>query len=250
MSKNETLLTFTNASLKINDKMMISPFSLDIKKGDIILITGPNGCGKSTLIRMILGQESEQIEFSRESVLYHGEEYSKNLSDFSELFSYAEQEVPYNIAISGMGACTAYLRSSYNSIDGKYKDYVRNLYTEYFKRNDDDKCSLLKKKLRHMSGGEKEKINLIRCLSRNSELYFLDEPLNNLDTLTIKQFLEYIRLHQESTFVIVTHCHLFDKSLRDDQTQFRPYVIRNNELVYDETYCSHTDCLGLHDFKL
>ena len=79
MSENETLLTFTNASLKINDEMMISPFSLDIKKGDIILITGPNGCGKSTLIRMILGQESEQIEFSRESVLYNGEEYSKNL---------------------------------------------------------------------------------------------------------------------------------------------------------------------------
>ena len=55
-----------------------------------------------------------------------------------------------------------------------------------------------------LSGGEKQKISIYRCLSKNAKLYILDEPTNDLDEITIKNLKEYIKTHKKF-YIIITH---------------------------------------------
>ena len=58
--------------------------------------------------------------------------------------------------------------------------------------------------LSNMSGGEKQKISLYRCLSKKAKVYILDEPTNDLDSKTIKNLKNYIETNKKF-YVIITH---------------------------------------------
>ncbi len=150
-----------------------------IERGDKIALIGANGKGKSTLLRIIAGQES----ISGESKLG----YNVNLSFYAQHQLEAlhlNQGVLEELKLCG---------------SGKTELELRNLLGSFLFSDDD-----VFKKIKVLSGGEKSRVALAKTLISESNFLLLDEPTNHLDMQSVQILVQ--ALHQfQGTFVLVSH---------------------------------------------
>lgn len=162
-SKKNPYIVAKDLQIKYNDKTIFLPISLEIKKGDRIAITGRNGIGKSSVLKLILGKE-----IPYEGIL----------------------KVANDIKIS-------YVSQSTESLEGSFKKFAReNQVNESIFRAMLTKMGVsseeFEKDLKHMSDGQKKKILLAKSISEMAHIYIWDEPLNYIDILTRVQIEEAI----------------------------------------------------------
>ena len=178
---------------------VLRDFSLEIPAGKIIGLLGPNGCGKSTLIKLIAGL----LQPTSGEILVDGHpigEHSK------AVISYLPERTYF---------------SSRMKVEGLVK-YFEDFYADF----DSERAFKLlgdlginpKANLNTLSKGTKEKVQLILVMSRNAKLYLLDEPIAGVDPAAREYILSTIvsNYNPEASIIITTHLITDVEQVLDD----------------------------------
>jgi ABC-type multidrug transport system ATPase subunit len=243
------VLTAENINLSVGGVPLIQNSTLKIKKGEVVLLLGDNGSGKSTLIQCLCGYQPKNVSFSAK-VTFEGKD-CLDRSTISDNVGLSRQEDDFGFYVSGRSyvsfATRPYAQTRAGNTQKQNLEKADFLFDEFAKfhqkENSVKKSSnfdrLKKRSTWRLSGGEKKVLSIVAALSRvDAPLYILDEPLNNLDTNSIRALLDLIAHKKpEETFLIVTHCHLFEKPADDCV-----YEIDQKELHLIQGY-EHYSCL-------
>ena len=227
-----------------DNSTMIKDISLNINAGEVVLLSGRNGIGKTTFIDALTNNlGSDRTSHAVFSGRYEIAGAAPDEKLFERVIYVPQQDYisfPFvNVFRALLDGCPFPRKEA--------KEYVRKWISRYtpFTANDN---TLLKKRIGNLSGGEKKYIAIIqsvlRCDDSKIQLIILDEPINSLDSTHVRllsNLLLRIRDHNPQIgFLIVSHCHAF------------PYIssvyeIKDNKLV-PGTYCQGT-CFGDVDNK-
>jgi ABC-2 type transport system ATP-binding protein len=170
------------------DEYVLNNFSLDICKGQIIGLLGPNGCGKSTLLKLVAGL----LVPDRGTIEIAGEERSEQSNRY---ISYLPERTYFT---PGMKV-TALL----DYFEDFYEDFDRTLAENMLA----DLEIPMNARLRTLSKGMKEKVQLVLVMSRKTKLYLLDEPIGGVDPAAREYVLNTIlaRYNTDASVIITTH---------------------------------------------
>ena len=166
------VLEATHLSKSFGDRVLIDDLTFSLPRNGIFGVIGPNGVGKSTLFKMIVGQEQptggslelgETVKLSYVDQMRAGIDPDKNVwevvSDGNDMIIVGEAEVPSRAYVSAFG----------------------------FKGQDQQKRAGV------LSGGERNRLNLALTLRQGGNLLLLDEPTNDLDTETLESLEEALQ---------------------------------------------------------
>ncbi|MBP3376984.1 MAG: ABC transporter ATP-binding protein [Clostridia bacterium] len=184
---------------------VLENFDLAIEGGKIVGLLGPNGCGKSTLIKLISGllqPNSGEILVCGEKV---GEKTSAMISYLPERTYFSSQMKVEDIV--------AYFEEFYSDFDRE------RAYSLLSALNIDRGA-----RLRTLSKGTKEKVQLILVMSRRAKLYLLDEPIAGVDPAAREYILSTIvsNYDSEATIIITTHLISDVEQVLDDYVFLSP----------------------------
>lgn len=172
---SETLIRANNLSISYGSKTVFSHLDFELKRGERIALTGKNGCGKTSLLNLILGED----------ISHNG-----------------EMHISSGLKISTVTQDTSYLK-------GDLKEFCReneideSLFKAILRKMDFSRVQF-EKDIMHFSEGQKKKVLLAKSLSQSAHLYIWDEPLNYIDILSRIQIEELILNHQP-TMLFVEH---------------------------------------------
>ena len=182
------LLECKNLCKEFDNKPILQDINLKIPRGKIIGLLGKNGAGKTTLIKLI----NDLLTPSSGEILINGEKpgvHSKEITAYLPERTYLDKGMTIKQAI-------------------KY-------FEEFYKNFDSEKAIKLLKdlnldkdtKISKMSKGMQEKLQLILVMSRQAELYILDEPLGGVDPATRDYILDTIlsNFNEGASVIISTH---------------------------------------------
>lgn len=188
------------------EKKLIDDFSYVFLKGDRVGFIGPNGCGKSTLMKIIAGMiqpDSGQVIIGQTVKLgYYAQEIaSEKPNDENEIdLSYMD---PKQRVIDYVKDTAEYIQTTEGSISA-------SAMLERFLFPPEKQYSPIGK----LSGGEKKRLNLLRVLATSPNYILLDEPTNNLDIATLTILEDYLDRY-EGIVVTVSHDRYFlDRTMK------------------------------------
>jgi len=195
------MIEFKNLHKRFGKLTVLDGLDLAIKKGGIFAVLGPNGSGKTTLIKCLLGMvipNKGEIIFKNESVLRKWE-YRNNLNYLPQIANF-----PPNLTVLELIQMVKNLRP---------KESNEQELINLFGLNDS-----LQKKLGNLSGGTKQKVNIVLTFMFDSELIILDEPTNGLDPIALIYLKELIQKEKEKgkTILITTHIMSFVNEVADE----------------------------------
>lgn len=180
------VITAHQLSYRYEGAPLIEEFNLDILRGDRIGIIGPNGCGKSTLIRLLL----KQLEPLKGTVK-HGTKLEMAYFD-----QHRDQIDPKKTVAENLS------QEEMLQINGRPKHILSYLQDFLFAPD------RARQKASVLSGGERNRLLLAKLFSRPFNLLILDEPTNDLDIETL-ELLEELLLQYEGTLLLVSHDRAF-----------------------------------------
>lgn len=178
-ARQNPFIIANNFQVKYDDKSIFSKISFEINNGERIAITGKNGIGKSSILKLMIG---DQIQYD---------------GDF---------KMVNNLKIS-------YVSQSTENLKGNLKEFARqNEVDESIFKAMLSKMGVsnleFEKNMQEMSEGQKKKVLLAKSIAESANLYIWDEPLNYIDILTRIQLEEAI-LKYKPTIVFVEHDEMF-----------------------------------------
>ncbi|MBP8127467.1 MAG: ATP-binding cassette domain-containing protein, partial [Aeromonadaceae bacterium] len=173
--------------LDFGDRTLFQGLDLQVLRGDKIALVGPNGCGKSTLIKLLMGQ----LEASRGSV-----RQGTNL-EVAYFDQYREQLDPEKTVVDnvGEGKQEVMVRGRSRHILGYLQDFLFE-------------PKRARTPVKALSGGEKNRLLLAKLFLKPSNLLILDEPTNDLDVETL-ELLEELLTDYPGTLLLVSHDRRF-----------------------------------------
>ena len=206
------MIELKNVCYAYGKEIALRYINLNIQTGESVIIQGPNGCGKSTLIKLLNG-----IIFPMEgSYTYQGHEITeKTLKDtrfakwFHQQMGYVFQNADTQLFCGSVEEEIAFgptqMGLSENEIRQRTEDCLKLFGIE----------KLRERPPYHLSGGEKRKVSLACILSMNPEVLILDEPLAGLDENTQKMLIDFLKKFHVSgkTLIIITHNNQLAKEL-------------------------------------
>jgi ATP-binding cassette ChvD family protein len=176
-----------NLSKSFGDEVLIENLNFNLPKGGIVGIIGPNGAGKTTLFRMIVGQEkpnSGDLRLGSTVELAYVDQSRDSLDD---------NKTVWEVISDGHD----------NIIVGKYETPSRAYVSRFnFKGTDQQK------RVKDLSGGERNRVHLAKLLKSGGNLLLLDEPTNDLDVETLRA-LEEALLNFPGCAVVISHDRWF-----------------------------------------
>ncbi len=184
----QELIKFTDVKKSYGSTVALSNINLAIEQGKIIGLLGPNGSGKTTLIKLANGL----LQPTEGTVLING--YLPGIQT-KKIISYLPENTYLNDWMR-VGDIIEFFKDFYSDFNQeKSFDMLRSLGID--KNN----------KLKTLSKGTKEKLQLVLVMSRNSQLYLLDEPIGGVDPAARDYILNTIiaNYNENSTVVISTH---------------------------------------------
>ena len=205
-------LNIKNLCVTINDKEILKDFSLEIKSGEIHAIMGPNGIGKSTLTKVIMGDDSYKI--INGNITYDGVDITKmSVDERSHLGIFLGMQMPLEIE----GVTNAdMLRSAMHSRDKddfKLLPFIRELDKTV------NKLSMQKDMIHRdvnvgFSGGERKKNEILQMYILKPSLVMLDEIDSGLDVDSLKivgdNVMDYYNEYKPGILVITHYQRLLD----------------------------------------
>jgi Cu-processing system ATP-binding protein len=180
---------------------VLNGINLTIKEGGIFAVLGPNGSGKTTIIKSILGMvipDKGDIKVFDTSI--------KNNSEYRHKIDYLPQiaNFPSNLKVNELIKMIKDLRGN-TDLD---KDLIETFKLEPF----------LNKKLGTLSGGTKQKVNILLTFMFNSPIIILDEPTTGLDPISLIRLKELIEAEKAKgkTILITSHIMSFVEEVADE----------------------------------
>ena len=177
------LIEAHNIEISYNDRVVASNINFYLEDGDRLQLKGKNGSGKSSIIKLILGND----------IAYHGELYIQS----GLKISYVSQETSH--------------------LNGKLSDFIRDnkideaLFKSVLRRMDFE-SGHFEKDISSYSEGQKKKILLARSISEQANLYIWDEPLNYIDIYSRMQIEDLIKKYN-LTMIFVEHDEAFSNEI-------------------------------------
>ena len=182
-TSGNVVLTVEEAAVGYDDQILSEPINLDIRKMNAVAIVGPNGIGKSTLIKSIVGQ----IPFIK-----------------------GEARFGANVEVGYYDQTQSKLTPHNSVLDELWNDFkltpeveVRNRLGAFLFSGDD-----VKKTVGMLSGGERARLLLAKLSMENNNFLILDEPTNHLD-IDSKEVLENALIDFDGTLLFVSHDRYF-----------------------------------------
>jgi ABC transport system ATP-binding/permease protein len=177
------VITAKNLGLAYDGRFLFRGLDAEICRGDKIGILGPNGCGKSTLIRVLLGQEAPD-----EGDVEHGTKLE--IAYFDQLRAALDEgRTVFDNVADG---------NEFVTVNGQRKHVIG--YLEEFLFAPDRARS----PVRVLSGGERSRLLLAKLFARPSNVLVLDEPTNDLDLETL-ELIEDLLVEYTGTVLLVSH---------------------------------------------
>ena len=191
----QTTLEVINLSKKYNDKDAVKNISFKVKKNEIIGILGPNGCGKTTTIGMILGL----LKPSSGRVLINGIEIEKQRVDVLNQLNFISPyiELPKKLTVKQNLEVYGRLYDIKN-LDDKIKDLSNKLRLG----------EIINKVTGELSSGQKNRVSLAKSIINDPQVLLLDEPTASLDPETgdfVRSFLEDYQKEMETSILLASH---------------------------------------------
>lgn len=178
-----TLVNIDSLSVRFNDRTVINNLSFSVNKGDRVALRGKNGSGKSTILKILTG----------ENLGYGG-----------------TVSIGSNLNISYVPQDTSFLNGSFSDFilnENINESIFRTLLAKLDMDSDD-----LSKKLEELSEGQKKKVLIAKSLSQSAHIYVWDEPLNFIDVYSRIQIEELIN-EFEPTMIFVEHDLMFNENI-------------------------------------
>ena len=182
-TSGNVVLTVENAAIGYDGEILSQPINLDLRKLNAVAIVGPNGIGKSTFIKSIVGQ----IPFIK-----------------------GEKRFGANVELGYYDQTQSKLTSSNTVLDELWNDFkltpeveIRNRLGAFLFSGDD-----VKKSVGMLSGGERARLLLAKLSMENNNFLILDEPTNHLD-IDSKEVLENALIDFDGTLLFVSHDRYF-----------------------------------------
>ncbi len=179
------IVEFIDVTAYYNENLIVKNLSFNIQKGEKIGLIGANGTGKSTILRLIIGED---------------------------IFHTGEIKIDKSITIS-------YVSQDTNMLTGTLKEYAKSceidetLFKSILIKLDFTR-SQLDKEMQYYSSGQKKKVLIAKSLSQKADLYIWDEPLNYIDVLSRIQIEELIKA-SDLTLLFVEHDEMFCDNISD-----------------------------------
>jgi ATP-binding cassette subfamily C protein len=190
-----------NINFKYNEKLIINDFSYNFDKGNIYWIKGDNGAGKSTLISLLIGLYEDKYDGNicydnKDIKLLNMNKIRKNLIGIVEQNPVLiEDTIINNLTLS-------------NNYEAEVLDkYIKLIGLEKFINSEENKLDqVINENSTNISGGEKQKLSIIRELIKNPSLLVFDEPTSAMDIDSKAEFYKYIQeLKSERIIIIISH---------------------------------------------
>ena len=202
-----TVLEIKRARKAYGDLIVFDHLNLHIERGDRIALVGPNGTGKSTLMRLLSGEEApdagERVEGHHVVMQYFAQDEATRLDPEPTVYEALASGSPHNMVPA-----------------------IRNILGGFLFSGDD-----VYKRVKVLSGGERTRLAVARMLLRPSNTLLLDEPTNHLD-LDSKEVLLDALVDYGGTLIFVSHDRYFVERLATKIIE----VGRRTAVVYPGTY--------------
>lgn len=221
------LLSATGILKEFQGEPLTSPLTFNIDENEKIALIGSNGCGKSTLIKMLIGElepdkghvtlsKNCTIGYLSQSVisdlshtLYEeAEEVFKPLMEEEKFLEDLCEKIAEDPSNSELLDTYSHREPLFREKDGYNFRYKIRLILNYFKFKEED----YNRPITSFSGGERMKIAFAKLLLLNPSLLILDEPTNHLDISTIEWLEEYLKSYK-GAILFVSHDRYFINSL-------------------------------------
>ncbi|MBE6626505.1 MAG: ATP-binding cassette domain-containing protein [Ruminococcaceae bacterium] len=176
-----------NVTMGFGDNILFRGVSFMVKKRDRLFITGHNGCGKSTFIKILLGQLEPlggEIEFGYNVTVGYYDQENQNLD-------------PANTVLDEL----------WNTYPDLTQTEIRNTLAMFMFRGED-----IEKSVSVLSGGERARLTLAKLILSRMNLLILDEPTNHLD-IESREALENALREFDGTIITVSHDRYFSRQL-------------------------------------
>jgi len=247
----DSVLSIKNLSVQVKGRELMRNVSFDVIPGDVVLLSGANGIGKSTLLKSILRLEMDSKVINGEiNIRGFGNVLALNSSELQRCRSsiaYVQQRDDYaemgNVQvrdiISESGDVNFGRRMSASEVNELIDKWIP-------RRSDNSRVFDAKSRPAKFSGGEQRLLSVLSVIAMrpNTDLLIIDEPLNNLDFVNARNISnlinKVIRDNPEMAVLMISHCRIF------------PFITREIQLTSEgiqevpEPYSCHS-CFGEPD---
>ena len=228
---NTATIEVNNLAKKFKNALAVNNISFKINKGTIIGLLGPNGCGKSTTIGMMLGL----IKPTSGTVVINGQNIENNRTSLLEKMNFISPyiELPKKLTVEENLKVYGRLYGVKN-LEDKISDLMKKLNLIGFKS----------RKTGELSSGQKNRISLAKALINDPEILLLDEPTASLDPDVgdyIRGYIEDYASNNGATILLASH------NMNEVERLCHEVVMMKNGEIIDKGKCG--DLVSKHGRK-
>lgn len=223
------MVNIQNLHKKFGSLQVLNGLNLQTPEKGIIAVLGPNGSGKTTLIKSILGMvvpQKGEIEINGKKIIKHWD-YRKDIDYLPQIANF-----PGNLSVTELIKMIKDLRGK----RARDKELISLFKLEPF----------LDKKLNNLSGGSKQKVNLVLCFMFDSPLIILDEPTTGLDPVSLIRLRKLIQTEKVKgkTILITSHIMSFVEEISD-----RIVFLLEGKIYFNGTVAELKTATNQQDFE-
>jgi ABC-type cobalamin/Fe3+-siderophores transport system ATPase subunit len=223
----DLILSVKGLTVRYSNSQALTNFSADLYRGDFVVLLGPNGSGKSTILRSFVGfvkpTDGSIMIFGTDATDGIGKRIRKDMGYVPQAHN-IDPRAPFRVedvvAIGRFGTV---------GIGKRLSSEDRKLIQRSMK--DTGITHLSGRPIGHLSGGERQKVQIARALCQTPQILLLDEPTAHIDLRTQDELMElFKRLHEEQGITIVLVMH----DIHNLPTQCnRSIIVSEGRKIYD-----------------